>query len=325
MEIIGHKKQQDFLNKMVSLGKIPHALLFTGPEELGKKTIALELISSIFKEKLLNHPDFILIEPEIKYQKTVQGQGRGNLVVSSRGTSGQNSSGRSAQPKALRRRPVRGQIKITQIRNLSWKLSLKPVSAPLFAAIINKAHLMTREAQNCFLKTLEEPKTKSLLILVSEHPKYLLPTILSRCENIKFYPVKKEEITLYLKQKKVSPEDIKTIVDFSLGRPGKAIRFLENGEELEENKKKIRKLIKFSNSPLSLRFKYAKELSKGENLQETLNSWLFYFRKVLISAESKTNLLRVKDILNAIQETIYLISTTNVNPRLALEVLMMKI
>ncbi len=322
---------------MVSLGKIPHALLFTGPEELGKKTIALELISSIFKEKLLNHPDFILIEPEIKHQKTVQGQVRGNLAVSSQGTSGQNpplktsgesqlnSSGKSAQSKALRRRPVRGQIKINQIRNLSWKLSLKPVSAPLFAAIIDKAHLMTREAQNCFLKTLEEPKTKSLLILISEHSRYLLPTILSRCENIKFYPVKKEEITLYLKQKKVSPEDIKTIVDFSLGRPGKAIRFLENDEELEENKKKIRKLIKFSNSPLSLRFKYAKELSRRENLQETLNSWLFYFRKVLISAESKTNLLRIKDILNAIQETIYLISTTNVNPRLALEVLMMKI
>lgn len=281
--IIGHQKQQNFLKRIVSSGNIPHALLFTGPEELGKKTIALELISSIFKDNLLNHPDFRLIEPETE------------------------------------------QIKIAQIRELNWKLSLKPIKAPLFGAVIDKAHSMTLEAQNCFLKTLEEPKTKSLLILITEHLNRLLPTIISRCENLKFYPVKNEEINLYLEQRKVSKENIKEIIEFSLGRPGRAVDFLKNPEKLEERKKKIEKLKKISNSPFSFRFKYIKELSKEEDLRETLDIWLSYYRRNLIFTRNNENLLKIKSILDAIQETIFLISTTNVNSRLALEILIMKL
>jgi len=281
--IIGHQKQQNLLKRIVSSGNIPHALLFTGPEELGKKTIALGLISSIFKDNLLNHPDFRLIEPEIE------------------------------------------QIKIAQIRELNWKLSLKPIKAPLFGAVIDKAHSMTLEAQNCFLKTLEEPKTKSLLILITEHLNRLLPTIISRCENLKFYPVKNEEINLYLEQRKVSKENIKEIIKFSLGRPGRAVDFLKNPEKLEERKKKIEKLKKISNSPFSFRFKYIKELSKEEDLRETLDIWLSYFRRNLIFTKNNENLLKIKSILDAIQETIFLTSTTNVNPRLALEILIMKL
>jgi len=281
--IIGHQKQRNLLKRIVSSGNIPHALLFTGPEELGKKTIALELISSIFKDNLLNHPDFRLIEPETE------------------------------------------QIKITQIRELNWKLSLKQIKAPLFGAVIDKAHSMTLEAQNCFLKTLEEPKTKSLLILITDHLNRLLPTIISRCENLKFYPVKNEEINLYLEQRKVSKENIKEIIEFSLGRPGKAVNFLKNPEKLEERKKKIEKLKKISNSPFSFRFKYIKELSKEEDLRETLDIWLSYFRRNLIFTKNNENLLKIKSILDAIQETIFLTSTTNVNPRLALEILIMKL
>ncbi len=281
--IIGHQKQQNFLKRIVSSGKIPHALLFIGPEELGKKTIALELVSSIFKDNLLHHPDFRLIEPKTE------------------------------------------QIKIAQIRELNWKLSLKPIKAPLFGAVIDKAHSMTLEAQNCFLKTLEEPKTKSLLILITEHLNYLLPTIISRCENLKFYPVKNEEINLYLEQRNVPKENIKEIIEFSLGRPGKAVNFLKNPEKLEERKKKIEKLKKISNSPFSFRFKYIKELSKEEDLRETLDIWLSYFRRNLIFTKNNENLLKIKSILDSIQETIFLTSTTNVNPRLALEILIMKL
>lgn len=284
MEIIGHQKQQQLLKKIVASGKIPHALLFTGPEELGKKTIALELISSLFEERIfIGHPDFTLIEPKTK------------------------------------------QIQIAQIRDLNWKLSLKPIRNPFLGVIIDKAHSMTWEAQNCFLKTLEEPKTKSILILITEHPNYLLQTIISRCENVKFYPVRNEELNLYLKQKKVPKENIKQIVELSLGRPGKAINFLQDSGRLEERKKKIEKLRRISDSPLSLRFKYVKGLSQEQDLRETLNTWLFYFRKSLISGKSGQNLLKIKNILDAIQETIFVISTTNANPRLALEILMMKL
>jgi len=279
MEIIGHQKQIKFLRKMAESGKIPHALLFSGEAQLGKKTIALHFISQLFKENPLFHPDFILITP------------------------------------------IKKQIQIDQIRELSWRLSLKPMKAPLKAAIIDKAHSMTKEAQNCFLKTLEEPKGNTLLILITEHPNFLLPTIISRCEMIKFYPVGKEEIRKFLKEKETPKEETEKIVEFSLGRPGLVVNFLENPEKLEEREIKIKELTKICNSPLFSRFQYAKELSANENLKETLDVWLIYFRNALISQK---NVAKIKNILQALQRVIFLMSTTNINQRLALEILMLE-
>jgi len=96
--------------------------------------------------------------------------------------------------------PERGEIKIAQIRELIQKLSLKPYSALFKVALIDQAHLMTKDGQNSFLKTLEEPKGRTLLILITEAPERLLPTIPSRCEIIKFSPVKEVEIKSYLRE-----------------------------------------------------------------------------------------------------------------------------
>jgi len=277
--IIGHQKQLNYLRKMAESGKIPHALLFSGQDCLGKKTIALHFISQLFGENPLFHPDFILITP------------------------------------------VKKQIQIDQIRELSWRLSLKPMKAPLKAAIIDKAHSMNEEAQNCFLKTLEEPKGNTLLILITEYPNFLLPTIISRCEMIKFYPVETEEIRKFLSEKEISKEEMEKIVGFSLGRPGLAMSFLENPEKLKEQEIKIKELIKIYNSPLFLRFQYAKELSVNESLKEILNIWLIYFRKALISQK---NVAKIKNILKVLQRVIFLMSTTNINQRLALEILMLE-
>ncbi len=281
--IIGHKKQQEFLRKMVESENIPHALLFTGNEKLGKKKIAFKLISSIFKENIFQHPDFNLVIPEEK------------------------------------------QIQINQIRDINWKLSLKPVKAPLLSVVIDQAHSMTRQAQNCFLKTLEEPKTRALLILITEYPNYLLPTIISRCQRVKFYPVEKKEINNYLKTQNFKQEQIKEISHICLGRPGVMIDFSQNLKKLEERQEKVKELVKIVKSPMSLRFKYAKELSENDDLKETLLVWLSYFRRNLISNPDNSLISKTKHILNNIQRTIFLLSTTNVNKRLALEVLVLEL
>lgn len=276
--IIGHQEQRNFLKKLIEEGS--RSLLFTGPESLGKKTVALEFLSSVFGAKPANHPDFISIEP------------------------------------------LKGRIKIDQVRDLSQRISLRPVRSSSFGVVIDQAHLMNRDAQNCFLKTLEEPKSSSILILVTEHPDFLLPTIFSRCERIKFYPVESQEIKNYLKEKEVQEEEADKIINISLGRPGKVINFLENPEELEKRKKIVHKLIDLMKSPLNDRFEYAKELSKEENIREVLIMWLSFLRDKLISDEGDK--MRIKSILNSIQETLYLISNTNTSPKLALEALMVQ-
>jgi len=287
MEIIGHKKQREYLKKIAELDKVPQAVLFTGQAHLGKKPVALEWISLIFGQNLTSHPDLVLITPEQE------------------------------------------QIRISQIRDLSWRLALKPIRASFKAAILDQAHQMNEEAQNCFLKTLEEPKGKTLLILITEWPETLLPTIRSRCEIIKFYPVPKLEIENYLKNQGVSKEKAKEIADISLGRPGVAIDFISNPQKLENQKKIIKELIEVSNSPLGIRFQYAGGLAKTLNLKEVLDIWLSYFRNILLekclTPGVKQPVPKLKNIIKQIQNTNFLLFTTNINPRLALEILMLEL
>jgi DNA polymerase-3 subunit delta' len=277
--ILGHQRQINFLKKILDSGKIPHALLFSGQKGLGKKKIALEFISWIFKEPPLFHPDFILIEP------------------------------------------ISQQIQIDQIRELNWRISLKPIKAKMKAAIINSAHLMTKEAQNCFLKTLEEPKGNALIILISEYPHLLLPTILSRCQKIKFFPVKRKEIENYLKEKGLKKEKINKILEISLGRPEVAIFLSENPEKIKEIENLERDLEKIPKTTISFRFQYLKKTLKRYNLSEILEIWTVFFRKVFLSSFDKRSIR----ILKEIQKINYLILIQNIDQRLALENLILKL
>jgi DNA polymerase-3 subunit delta' len=291
--IIGHQRQIKFLRKIVESGKIPHALLFSGQGKLGKKTVAFKVASWLLGGNLETHPDFILIE-----------------------SPGQKSD--------------LAQIQIDQIRELSWRLSLKPMKADLIVGIIDDAHLMTKEAQNCFLKTLEEPKTNSLLILISQYPSFLLPTVLSRCQEIKFYPVRKEEITNFLRRKGIFGESFEELIEISSGRPGAIIDLIKNPKKLEERKFWLKELIRLSQSSLSGRFQLAKTLSQTKDLKEILENWLVYFHNLLIRKSLAQDVSfdfsfsRLKKIIEKIQETFFFISTTNINPRLALEILMLE-
>ncbi len=175
---------------------------------------------------------------------------------------------------------------ISEIRELIQKLSFKPYLAEYKVAIVDKVHLMTKEAQNCFLKFLEEPTEKTILILITEYPATLLSTILSRVQKIRFYSNKELEVK--------DPEDIIS------------------------NLKKLREL------DLAYRFQYAKKITdkdSNENIREILNVWLRYFRKEMLANYNS----KAKEIIKEIQLTQLLLSTTNVNSKLALEVLLMKL
>jgi DNA polymerase-3 subunit delta' len=307
--LIGHQKQWQFLKKSVELGRLSHAYLFTGQEKLGKKTVAFEFIKLLFgqpstKPLVGGHHDFIFIEPAIN------------------------------------------EIQIGQIRDLNWRLSLKPFSAPFKAAVIDQAHLMNAEAQNCFLKTLEEPRGETILILITEYPEFLFPTIRSRSEIIKFYPVPRKEIENYLKgrapgsgvrremrrslseQQGITEKKEQLISQISQGRPGVAIDFLNQPQKLKEREALLDEIIKINGSDLTSRFQYAQKISKTSDLKKILSIWLFYFRENLISSlDSKVEFWKVEKltkILEKIQKTFFLISTTNVNPRLALETIMLE-
>jgi len=236
---------------------------------------------------------------------------------------------------------------------------------------------LNQEAQNSLLKTLEEPRGKTLIFLVTEYPERLFPTIISRCQILKFYSVPKEEIERYLvdelrsssrrgdrrrnlflrssppfanarvRKQNILESEIKQMVELSEGRPGRALDFMSDPQKLKTQKTVISDLISMSNSDLAFRFQYAKNLVEEDksssspfvntrvtkelqNLKDTLDIWLRHFRSVLISSintasQTGYSLNKLRDIIKLIQETNFLISTTNVNPRLALEILMMEL
>jgi len=222
--------------------------------------------------------------------------------------------------------------------------------AGLKVAVINDAHLMNEEAQSCLLKTLEEPRGNALLILITDKPQYLFPTILSRVQTVKFHQVPKEEIKNYLMKEGASGKEAEEIAEISSGKPGKALDIMSGKEKLEDLVKKMQELDKLSQSSLSSRFQYVKDLAENpENVQNTFEIWLNYFRNVLLSRfasnekfknqasersegkkENETlfakySIPKLKKIINLIQTTNTVISSTNVNSRLALETLMLEI
>jgi len=295
--LLGHQKQLQYLKRLAQTDKLPHAFLFSGEEKVGKRTTAIEYCKWLLKTDIeqRTHPDFILLEPEKR------------------------------------------EIQISQVRDCIWRLALKPQLSVFKIAIIDQAHCLNQEAQSAFLKTLEEPKGKALIILITEYSETLFPTILSRVQRIKFYPPAREEIKNYLLKKGIKEDAAQEMIKLSLARPGKIIDFLSKPETLEKQRKAISDFKSIIGNNLLFRFKCAKELAANtREIKEVLESWLGYLRELLISVNHSCqreeillkkdySLETLKNNINSIQEINFLLAKANINPRLALETLMLNL
>lgn len=203
--IQGHEQIKNDLRQLLAEKRLPHALLFTGIEGIGKNLTAKVLAKVLFcsgeKEKpcnncpscrafdAKNHPDFYCLEPE----------GKAN------------------------------NIKIEQIRQMQSQIALSPYLADKRVVIINDAETMNEAAENSLLKTLEEPTGDVVFILVTANKDLLLPTILSRCMKLYFAPLSEDEIKIILKSKYAVNEDKATVIaKLSGGSMKRAISFLDD-------------------------------------------------------------------------------------------------
>jgi DNA polymerase III subunit delta' len=305
MEIIGHKKQWDILTGLALVNRLPHALLFSGQDGLGKKAIAIELAKYFScSERGKNSKPCGLCQ---SCQNTDRGSNPDFFII-------------TPDPDAK-------EIKILQVRGLIEKMSLSSYSLSPRIAVVDDCHLMSQEAQSCFLKFLEEPRGSVILILISSKPDLLLQTILSRAQEIKFSPVKKEEIENFLLRqgaKKEAAEEFSLLAD---GRPGIAMDFLKNPEKADALKYLFSDFEKILKSDLAFRFKYAKNVFEGDGgyakLREILSAWIFYLRRQLLSKTGDAS--KIKDAIKILQKTDFLISTSNANPHLAFEIALLNL
>ena len=175
------------LNSILKNKSFANGYIFYGAEGVGKKQTAFEFIKEIFKQSTLsenieekiinnNHPDFLIIEPSA-------------LLEAKRSKS-------SDLEKITNNRSEI--IKISQIRNIKTFLSQKSINAGKKIVLIIDAHLLNEAASNCLLKTLEEP-SNGIFILLTSKLNFLLNTIISRCQLIRFRSFSGKQINSIVK------------------------------------------------------------------------------------------------------------------------------
>ncbi len=247
-EIIGQEIAKRFLRNALRKECL-YNLLLAGPRGVGKRTTAFALAKTLGCP--FDSPSFMLVAPvppldkEEKMDEYLKNYLPGNATVHIED---------------------RATIGINQIRRLVERLLLLPQKEKKRVVIILEADRMNEEAANAFLKTLEEPPLDTIFILTSSRPEYLIPTIRSRCQIVKFS---------YLK-----PEEIKNIIfdgedKFFLGSPGE-ILFLRESNTMEI----ARNILKKTPFSVAAAAKLVKEFEE-EKLAELLYALLILYRNLL--------------------------------------------
>jgi DNA polymerase-3 subunit delta' len=273
-QILGQERAIGFLKSAMAREKIPHAFLFTGIPGVGKTTTAIALAQAIN-----------CLEP-------VENEGCGRCLMCRRIISGVISGN---FPDLLTIEPDGQNIKIEQIRELNRRLNYRPVVGDYRVTIIKQAEVMTEEAANSFLKTLEEPPLGNILILETVEPRDLLSTIVSRCQKIPFQPLSFHVIEEWLRAEMNMDEEKASLISrLSEGSLGRAINISENTflEERQDHLSKITQLPTISKEQvMGIALEYAgrfKKINKDSDgavsteVSELMGLWKTWYRDLIL-------------------------------------------
>ncbi len=293
------KKVAEFLESFFLNPEQPvQSLLFWGEEMTGKMTTAKSFSKGLL---CLNSPR----------QWNGCGQCDSCLMVE-----------KGLHPDLMILEPEEGSLKIGQIRKGLEFLSYRPQLSQKRILIIDKAEAMTKDAQNAFLKTLEEPPQDTLIILISSSPQLLLPTVRSRLLALRFPRASLNDIALFLQKKySLSEAESQKIASRSQGKIGLAVRLLNNDYRAQELKmrKDLQLLLK---SNFAYQSNYYTELIKTDyNFLTTLQYWLYLIEQDIINHTSNVNLTlpRKINLASNLLHAIHLLQTTNLNKQLLME------
>ncbi len=275
-DIIGHEEVIKQLKEAITGGKVHHAYLFHGPDGVGKRTVAMALAAA------LNCQDPQAGDSCGKCTDCLQIK-------------------KEVYPNLHWITPDGKSIKIEQIRFLQEKLSYKRWQGSYTVVIIDEGDAMTEEAGNSLLKSLEEPSRGTCFILLTARPESLLPTILSRCQRLRFIPVKTEAILALLLEKGVSQKEGEQIAHLSNGKPGKALDMLQDEGILKEREKALSFCGLLSRGGIKESLEASEAIWKAES--EALLEWMgLWWRDLLVwQLAGREKLLVNLDLIKQIQ------------------------
>lgn len=249
-KIIGNNKIKNELIKAFNTNSVAHSYIFSGQYGIGKKQIAIEFAKMIL---CLNK------------DKSPCGECKSCIELEN----DNNPDFNIIKPD--------GKIKIEQIRKMLEKVYEKPIISDKKVYIIDDAETMTIEAQNCLLKTLEEPPEYIIIILITSNESNLINTIKSRCLKLTFNSLENGELKQYLENKLEFQNISETMLENFEGSVGKALKVKEK-QELYSNMETTLKNFN-CNSVIDLINNATEIYKEKENINEILEYFNIYFLK----------------------------------------------
>lgn len=319
-EVLGQELAVTILQNGLQQDRLHHAYLFAGESGVGKEKVAFEFAKAInCQQKTADACDQC-----ISCQKADSGN----------------------HPDLKQIKPDGSYLKIDQIRELRREILYKPYESKRKVYIIYQVDRMTTEAANSLLKTLEDPPPHGVLILLTNNLNQLLPTVISRCELVRFKRVPDKLIAERLAADyELSPEKRQLITSLAFGKVKSAVQLAEEESALSWRQEIIDILLSLNNLNRLKVFSIVQELLEfKDRINEVLDVFLTWYRDILLcKLESTDNLVnadqvdklgelaadlsltQVEEIIELIADTNHQIRHVNVNLQLTLEVMLLKL
>ncbi len=328
-QVIGQNRVVSLLQNGLNAGNLAHAYLLAGPAHVGKMTLAVNLAQALNCEA-----DERPCLECAACEKIASGNHADVQVVSL------STNGNGAGTKL---------IGIDQIKDLQHTASLPPFEGKQKVFIIDGAELLSIEAANCLLKTLEEPTDDVTFILLTTNDRLLPKTVISRCQHLELRPLATAEVEAALLERgNIETERARLLAGLCQGCPGWALAAAEDETLLQQHDEIINRLIKILDADYEERFAFVTQIASqfAQNratVYDMLDRWTSFWRDLMLvktggeslitNIDKKDELIKIAGNyqLSQINKVIRSIQAAaeqlrqNANTRLALEVLMLDI